>query len=452
MSYGIQVNGGLAPLPNGWRLQTAPDGRVYYLDDVSQQTSWEKPIYPSLAEGWELRHDETGRQYFANTITQQTQWDAPQIHDPHQYTDHDAYEQNYGERDEFTDYGKIETNGLPSYNQALASDPNIPGAFYRTNSAIAGPDMTNIDIQNHDGVKASRANLFEDYRDAPPGYEEREDSASCGETCSRMGIGYYTHVLFTLCVWAAIPLFIIFPSKTCVEDDFSYYSYSEICSTSDAYIVASIMISIGYVGMVIAGCCSDVSGYLGNVKKSGSGDTPYEYFEDMKRTKGEIRWHVQCYHYKTTRNSKGKTSRKRVNTHAATKFFQYNDWRDVSTPLKNMETHKIMQLHTKKSFGFANTEISNYYSQHLAQWRSHHKRDSHQDFSCDLQIAGSMEYGLYEMEEGALPWYMQDASSYSISVLLSLGIIFRWVFHTACGHVQWKCEKEISGVIQQPLD
>ena len=67
-------------------------------------------------------------------------------------------------------------------------------------------------------------------------------------------------------------------------------------------------------------------------------DETYDNLHDCIEAKPRIDWHIQCYHYedrKVTRKDKDgnthtETKRVRVNTHAASGNFDFEDWKDLS--------------------------------------------------------------------------------------------------------------------------
>ena len=69
----------VAPLPRGWREHQHPsgDGRVYYSNKHTRETTNTKPTLPAPPTGWKVcAHEERGH-YFHNTSTNATQWHHP---------------------------------------------------------------------------------------------------------------------------------------------------------------------------------------------------------------------------------------------------------------------------------------------------------------------------------------------------------------------------------------
>lgn len=72
-------------LQDGWKEVTDPNsGRLYYVNKVTQQSSWTKPLVESLEveddleNGWkEVKDPKSGRTYFYNKHTQERSWTKP---------------------------------------------------------------------------------------------------------------------------------------------------------------------------------------------------------------------------------------------------------------------------------------------------------------------------------------------------------------------------------------
>jgi len=90
-------------LPRGWSSQTAPNGRVFFIDHNTKKTSWIDPRtgVPSLApgapqasqwkhrdelgalpDGWEQRVHSDGRIFFIDHKKRTTTWEDPRLHNP----------------------------------------------------------------------------------------------------------------------------------------------------------------------------------------------------------------------------------------------------------------------------------------------------------------------------------------------------------------------------------
>ncbi|WAQ98408.1 NEDD4-like protein [Mya arenaria] len=79
------------PLPAGWAMGTAPNGRVFYINHNNSTTTWVDPRKArsnsvrhsqddnSLTDGWEERTHADGRVFYINHNTRKTQWDDPRL-------------------------------------------------------------------------------------------------------------------------------------------------------------------------------------------------------------------------------------------------------------------------------------------------------------------------------------------------------------------------------------
>lgn len=94
---------GEGALPDGWQMQTAPNGRKFFIDHNSKTTTWvdprtgkptplpDKKIYKPkhqcdelgpLPSGWEERVHVDGRVFFIDHNTKTTQWEDPRFNNP----------------------------------------------------------------------------------------------------------------------------------------------------------------------------------------------------------------------------------------------------------------------------------------------------------------------------------------------------------------------------------
>eukprot|EP00941_MAST-03F_sp_MAST-3F-sp1_P003867 g3867.t1 len=67
-------------LPVGWRTAYTSDGRLYYVNDVTKQTSWDPPQSSTsdpLPPGWTEGRDAKGRIYYIDHVNQTTSWVRP---------------------------------------------------------------------------------------------------------------------------------------------------------------------------------------------------------------------------------------------------------------------------------------------------------------------------------------------------------------------------------------
>ncbi|EXJ82153.1 hypothetical protein A1O1_08222 [Capronia coronata CBS 617.96] len=75
---------GLPPAPVQWQEARAADGRVYYYNTITKETTWSKPaelmtpLEKALAaQPWKEYTTPDGRKYYSNSETKQTVWDMP---------------------------------------------------------------------------------------------------------------------------------------------------------------------------------------------------------------------------------------------------------------------------------------------------------------------------------------------------------------------------------------
>lgn len=64
-------------LPNGWEKITDSEGRTFYVNHNTKETSWNPPATTSLPEGWEEKRDDQGRVYFIDHNSKTTTWIDP---------------------------------------------------------------------------------------------------------------------------------------------------------------------------------------------------------------------------------------------------------------------------------------------------------------------------------------------------------------------------------------
>jgi len=411
-------------LPNGWRRKYDSQGREYFLDDVSEQTTWIVPTSPTLPEDWEVRYDDLGRKYFANHRNQTTQWKFP-----------GSGNFGYFSQDSICEDDILE---LPSYNSAVAGD--FPGR-YESRSAIAGPstfkpmELLRRLSANYDTSKDTTSWEIPVYNDNPPSYDKykRREKASCYEIMKRQGPNFYFHAFLCVGFWVLSTFMIL------------EYHFAGFIGT--LFIVGAV-----YLLMNFAGYGSPTMLYLKNVKED---ESPYEYVESLKKKRGTIEWSVCCYHYEmqtqTYTNRVGKTVTEtykvRVNTHRASTYYQYQNSRDISKSLEGLEDYRIMQIHSECQFGFANEEIRQHYNNLCSAWKAYHNLDSYQEFHTTFNVADMVPYALWEREPGALPGYLKNPYLFMMVNMLSFGFLFRLWFDRLCGHLTFVCEKEISGIV-----
>merc|ERR1711879_193063 len=76
-------NASAAAEANSWTEHTHSDGRRYYYNRVTKQSSWDKPDCLKSAEeklnttNWKEYKTADGRDYYYNPVTKQSVWDMP---------------------------------------------------------------------------------------------------------------------------------------------------------------------------------------------------------------------------------------------------------------------------------------------------------------------------------------------------------------------------------------
>ncbi|VDN50091.1 unnamed protein product [Dracunculus medinensis] len=75
-----------SPLPEGWDIQVAPNGRLFFIDHIHKTTTWTDPRsgrvsdeLGRLPDGWEERVHVDGRIFFIDHNTRHTQWEDPRF-------------------------------------------------------------------------------------------------------------------------------------------------------------------------------------------------------------------------------------------------------------------------------------------------------------------------------------------------------------------------------------
>lgn len=75
---------GSAPPNSEWTEHKAPDGRPYYYNNITKQSSWDKPeVLMSPAERlkhqcpWKEYRSDAGKVYYHNVTTKESRWEPP---------------------------------------------------------------------------------------------------------------------------------------------------------------------------------------------------------------------------------------------------------------------------------------------------------------------------------------------------------------------------------------
>ncbi|XP_031847586.1 E3 ubiquitin-protein ligase Nedd4 isoform X3 [Nomia melanderi] len=146
-------------LPPGWGMQTAPNGRVFFIDHCARTTTWIDPrtgrpssipnhIAPSttprsdldqlgpLPEGWEERVHTDGRIFFIDHNTRTTQWEDPRMSNPQIAGPAVPYSRDYKRKYQYLKSQLIKPNNVPSKFEIKVCRNNILEDSYRRISFV----------------------------------------------------------------------------------------------------------------------------------------------------------------------------------------------------------------------------------------------------------------------------------------------------------------------------
>jgi len=134
-SGGVNKNLNTEGLPDGWTMQVAPNGRVFFINHTDKKTTWVDPRTgrPSalpvqsnvpnrrheddlgpLPEGWEERVHTDGRIFFIDHNTRQTQWEDPRISNPTIAGPAIPYNRDYKRKYEYLKQQLKKPNNVPN--------------------------------------------------------------------------------------------------------------------------------------------------------------------------------------------------------------------------------------------------------------------------------------------------------------------------------------------------
>ena len=213
-----------------------------------------------------------------------------------------------------------------------------------------------------------------------------------------------------------------------------------------------LIIEVGLVGLallslVIFCCCgyhcewafcASTAKYLDNIMGKDS------CYEEIKRLHGlipTIQWKVECYHYRTYTDSKGRRKRKKVVTHRASMNYVFNTVRDISAEFKGLGEWKLTKLTTYKTFTFANAQTENDYNFKLQEFRRNNDRDTHKNFSVIMKLDEFKPKLL--IESGERSKYLTK-DWYCLFSWFLCGPCYRTVFSSKTGVKHYIIQKEIS--------
>lgn len=139
-------------LPEGWTMQVAPNGRVFFINHNDKKTTWVDPRTgrPSplpaqsnvpnrrheddlgpLPEGWEERVHTDGRIFFIDHNTRQTQWEDPRISNPSIAGPAIPYNRDYKRKYEYLKQQLKKPNNVPNKFEIKVRRSSILEDSYR---------------------------------------------------------------------------------------------------------------------------------------------------------------------------------------------------------------------------------------------------------------------------------------------------------------------------------
>jgi len=144
-------------LPEGWTMQVAPNGRVFFIDHNERATTWVDPrtgraspmpnqTHPpnrrpedelgTLPEGWEERVHTDGRIFFIDHNTRTTQWEDPRLSNPQIAGPAVPYSRDYKRKYEYMKSQLRKPNNVPNKFEIKVRRQNILEDSYRIISSV----------------------------------------------------------------------------------------------------------------------------------------------------------------------------------------------------------------------------------------------------------------------------------------------------------------------------
>jgi len=153
-------------LPQGWSVQVAPNGRMFFIDHNKRATTWVDPrsgrpstlprqlqnqtpanrsyqeeTLGALPEGWEERVHSDGRIFYIDHNTRTTQWDDPRLSNPNIAGPAVPYSRDYKRKyDYFKSQLKKPTN-IPNKFEIKVHRNSILEDSYRTVNTVSRPEL-----------------------------------------------------------------------------------------------------------------------------------------------------------------------------------------------------------------------------------------------------------------------------------------------------------------------
>lgn len=134
-------------------------------------------------------------------------------------------------------------------------------------------------------------------------------------------------------------------------------------------------------------------------------------YDVMVNGKGFFSFWIECYHYETRRDSKGRTHRHKVVTHTANQRYNPKVSEDDSgniTGIKDIK--KYVFINYLKKFYFADESSAQVYDAAYKSFISSNTRDAHQNYSSTFGIDGFQDEvgfcALGESDHGSCLFYV----------------------------------------------
>jgi len=258
-----------------------------------------------------------------------------------------------------------------------------------------------------------------------------------GEQKEKKGAYYYFCWFFQILVWIMIILCIVL---NVVNSE----------APEEAYIILGII----YVIYLILEFCSSTSKYLLN---KNNDQHMYENMGRNFRALPVIKFHGECYHYKTvhytTRDNHGNvhhhTRREKVTTHTETFTLPYYSERDVSglfylnCNMAYVRRKCYIKLNLKEEINFAD-EIScmDYEKEKDSFWKRNKNRDRYFDFKETREIPGMKHHNLVKLNEQEP--YFSNFLFFTLFTLLTFSEFYKSWFDTFCVYQKFKIRKLVS--------
>eukprot|EP01046_Picozoa_sp_COSAG06_P000813 COSAG06_NODE_23_length_33072_cov_44.622327_31_plen_407_part_00 len=178
----------------------------------------------------------------------------------------------------------------------------------------------------------------------------------------------------------------------------------------------------------------------------------YQHVEGVRKAGPSVRWHMQCYHYRTeshtsqmdgTGNKQATTTSRQVrhNTHSAWATYTPYYWEDISSPFPDIGSGSLTRLTFQREFVFADDESRSHFRSAKRQFIEANQRDCHYEFAEHLETPGFQRHVLACKDSRALPWWLSKWAYYLCS-LFCLTVPYRLAFAKMCWEIpEYRCER-----------